>query len=501
MTRYLPIIPPDLDPRNEFQLAEAAKQRVVDASNGQLNDISAGSPVSALMEGHAFAQAELLYYLNAAPEAWTATFLSQVLGIQIIASRRSSVVLEFIRDAAVANTSFVLSSGFRVQSSSGIVFETQNTVEFLPNETIKYVLAESVTEGSDTNVAANTITTPLQNNAGFTSITNPAPAYGGIDGETYAEAKSRAFNQIRRRNPVSSLDYEDLTEDILGIGTRVKVSSSSTAPQVLVNDNLYVDGESNANQVFNAIKEYKSLIGEDPSLTASDISAVTRVLETKSQNTEHLFVSVRGANDTSIDPLLLDRTRQLLQNRSPSGLVIHVENALVQNVDVLVVLQEESLSEVNLIEQSLQEYFRSLNFGEAIDYSSVSALISINANVQDIFITSGLIVTNQGLNIESVVDNFELTLSKSGTTIYTRRAGEDSDVYFQNSDIIPAYGPGSLWFLDEVTVLPASEYLNTVKFGTLLECRSGGVSVRADGSGGTYTTANDRACDVLPDFT
>jgi hypothetical protein len=500
MTRYLPIIPPELDPRNEFQLAAEAKERVVSASNGQLNDISAGSPVSALMEGAAFAGAELLNYLNQSPEAWTSTFLSQVLGIQIIASRPSSVVMEFTREDAVVDSPFIVSSGFRIQASNGTIFETASSLNFAPGEQIKYVIANSITEGSATNVAARTINTPLQSLTGFTSITNPAAAFGGIEGESYNEAKARAFSQIRRRNPVSNLDYQDLVEDILGTRTRIRVTPTSSSPLVQVREGVYVEPNSDANSIFEALLAAKRITGQAVEVTEQDLEIVTNTVSSKTNNIEHVFISVRDREDVSIDPLLLDRTRQIVQNRAPSGIIIHVENALVHLFDIQVVLQDEDLSVSADIETALREYFLNLDFGSNIDYSEVTAIISQNANIVDAFFRTGSIVSDEGLDTESVVDYSVIDSSRSGTVILNRPAGQSTDIFFSNSDVIPAYGPSVLWKLDSVDVIPQSQFLQTVPYGTLLECRSDGTSVRADGTGGTFLTESDQSCStLLPD--
>lgn len=500
MTRYLPIISPELDPRNEFQLASEAKERVVIASNGQLNDISPGSPVSALMEGFAFAQAELLNYLNIAPEAWTSTFLSQVLGIQIIASRSSSAVIEFIREDGAVGESFLIPARFRLQASNGVIFETQSAVSFAPNEQIKYVIANSVTEGSTSNVAANTINTPLQPLTGFSSITNPSAAYGGIDGESYNEAKSRAFSQIRRRNPVSGLDFEDLVEDILGEGIRIRVNSNSSSPMVQVRTGTFVDSNSDANAVFEALLNTKRITGQPVEVTETDIDIVAKSLSLQNRDQEHIFISVRSINNSSIDTALLERTRLLVQNRAPIGYIVHIENALVHNVDVQIIVQDNDVSLAPRIESRIRDYFENLDFGENVDYSEVSAIASQLVNISDLFFRTGLIISNQGLPEESIVDNYVVTASRAGNTILARPQGQETGFFFSSTDIIPAYGPNILWNLGSVTVLPSSEFLNTAVYGTLLECRNDGSSVRADGAGGTYVTNDDPACvNLFPD--
>jgi hypothetical protein len=69
MPNYAPLPPIELDPRNESELVAAAAQRVYEASGATINDFSSGSPIMALLEGQAFAQAELLSFANSFPES------------------------------------------------------------------------------------------------------------------------------------------------------------------------------------------------------------------------------------------------------------------------------------------------------------------------------------------------------------------------------------------------------------------------------------------------
>ena len=496
MTRYTPIIPPSLDPRNEFVLAAEAKERVVQASNGLLTDISPGSPISALMEGHAFAQAELLYYLNQAPEAWTATFLAQVLGIQILSSQASSAVLEFTREESTINSSLLVSQGTRISTLDGIVFATQNALEFAPGEQIKYVIAQSTTEGANTNVAADTITSPSQSLTGIAGVTNPSPAYGGVDGETYNDAKSRAFNQIRRRNPVSVADFEDLTEDILGTGTIIRVTPNSSSPLVQVQDGLFVEPSSDADILFSALLEAKRITGQEQVITDQDVATVTATLNVKNPGIEHLFISVKTPAIESIDAELLRKAQQLIQNRSSAGLIVHVENALVQLVDIQVILQNNNTAVASEVSSLLTNYFNNLRFGANLDYSEITAIISRATNITDTFITTGAVIADEGLTTSSVVDNPIVTMSKTGITIFTRPSGSSGENFFEQGDVITPYANSVLWKLNTVSVLPSTDFLNVLRYGTLLECRSDQSSVRADGNGGTFITENDQACQI-----
>lgn len=507
MTRYIPIIPNSLDSRNEFQLAQEAKLKVLEASNGLLTDISTGSPISALCEGLAFAQAELLFALNSAPEAWTATFLSQVLGIQILAAQASLVVLEFTREENSFDSPLLIRRGFRVATNdSNIIFETQAALEFSPGERIKYIIAKATSEGSITNVAANTVTNPLQSIANFVSITNPAPAYGGLDGESYLEAKSRAFSQLRRRNPISVADFADLTEDILGVGTRVIVLDKSSAPFVAIRDGIYVQPNSTADETFEAILKYRRLTNQVEEITDNDVATVMRVLDSQSSTSEHLYIGVKGRNGDSIDINILERARLLIQNRAPIGTIIHIDNLTEQNVEIEVLLQTSDTSSAADIQSILESYFLDLDPGAALDYSQISAIISRAANIVNVNILTGNISANAGLPQQSIIDNSFKLLNKSGVAIYSRagniyNTGVNSSnifTYFESAEVIEAYSPSTVWNLTSVNVLPYDNEIIRSYYGALLECRNDTSAVRADGIGGTYIVANDRACINVP---
>ena len=82
MPQYAPLPNIDLDPRNETELVAAAAQRVFEASGSTINDFSAGSPITALLEGQAFAQAEFLQFANQFPESVLVEWIGPFLGAQ-----------------------------------------------------------------------------------------------------------------------------------------------------------------------------------------------------------------------------------------------------------------------------------------------------------------------------------------------------------------------------------------------------------------------------------
>ncbi len=82
MPSYAPLPNVLLDPRNEAELVQAAARRVYESSNATINDFSSGSPIMALLEGQAFAQAELLQFANQFPESVLVEWIGPFLGAQ-----------------------------------------------------------------------------------------------------------------------------------------------------------------------------------------------------------------------------------------------------------------------------------------------------------------------------------------------------------------------------------------------------------------------------------
>ena len=93
---YGPILPLQLDPRNTSALVRDTQTKIFLESDGSLNDFSPASPLSAIVEGQAYAQNELLYYLNSLPEAYTLQWLRQ-LGIQRSIGAKSVAEVSFIK--------------------------------------------------------------------------------------------------------------------------------------------------------------------------------------------------------------------------------------------------------------------------------------------------------------------------------------------------------------------------------------------------------------------
>jgi hypothetical protein len=225
--RYAPLPSIALDPRNEAELVQAASQKVYQASNQTLNDFSAGNPLAALLEGQAFAQGEFLFWANQLPQSILIEWLGPFLG----AMRRLGTpsVARLLLTVPPSDTTTFIPSGSAFTTNSNLTggeqftFITSSEVTIPAGQSSAYVPVSSQYVGSVYNVPANSITGVSAINVNGLEATNPQPAVGGSDVETYQEVQERFFTLIRRPNPVSSQDWKDFFEDFYGVGTLTSV--------------------------------------------------------------------------------------------------------------------------------------------------------------------------------------------------------------------------------------------------------------------------------------
>ena len=227
MPRYAPLPAVSIDPRNEAEIAQQAAQVVYEASNQTLNDFSSGNPLAALIQGQSFAQGEFLFWANQLPESILIEWIGPFLG----AMRRlgTSSVAQLVVTISPSNTDTVIPVGSNFTTNatvtSGEAITFINTEAFVipaGQSTVKVNVASQYV-GSQYNCPADSITgSPAIGIAGLT-VTNPQPAVGGSDVETFAEVQERFFTLIRRKNPVSQEDWQGFFEDFYGAGTLTSV--------------------------------------------------------------------------------------------------------------------------------------------------------------------------------------------------------------------------------------------------------------------------------------
>ena len=218
-----PILPLQLDPRNTSALVRDMQTKIFLESDGQLNDFSPASPLSALVEGQAFAQAELLYYLNSLPEAYTLQWLRQ-LGIQRAVGARSVVEVTFIKKRGF-NRSVVIPANTIVSTSSNLNFILKEEVRIGDIQSSAKGIVESEKWGRVYNVAPGSIEKINRNILGLERATNLTASQGGKDLESIESLKTKAFSLLRRRGLISAEDYQNEIALIAPSTSIVKVLS------------------------------------------------------------------------------------------------------------------------------------------------------------------------------------------------------------------------------------------------------------------------------------
>ncbi len=248
MPRYAPLPAVNIDPRTEAQLVNEAAKRVYDASNAKLNDFSAGNPLMALLEGQAFAQGEFLFWANQLPQSilieWIGPFLGAMRRLGTPSTTRLVVNIQPQGFQSVIPAGTIFSTNANLTGGESLDFVTTQDLVFAANESSGQVPASSVLVGTFNNVAPDTITQATSLDILVESVTNTIAAVGGSDVETLDETQERFFTLIRRRNPVSAQDWQDVFEDLFGVGTFTAVlpNRSSQYNYVWLNDYMGANG-------------------------------------------------------------------------------------------------------------------------------------------------------------------------------------------------------------------------------------------------------------------
>ena len=218
---YGPILPLQLDSRNTEALVRALQTRIYLESGGELNDFTPASPLSAITEGQAFAQAELLYYLNNLPEAFSLQWLRQ-LGVQRKIGSRALVDVTFYKVPGYQRV-LIIPKGTKLIANGSQVFVTLAEARVSESEFSATVSCQSERWGEAYNVAAGEVNKIEKNFAGLEFLRNEQSAVGGTDTESVSQMKSRAFEVLSRRNLTTSGDFENEVRTLVPESNLVKV--------------------------------------------------------------------------------------------------------------------------------------------------------------------------------------------------------------------------------------------------------------------------------------
>ena len=249
MPRYAPLPSVSIDPRNEFELRQAAAQTVYEASNKTLNDFSSGNPLAVLLEGQAFAQGELLFWANQLPDKILIEWIGPFLGAMRRLGTPAATLVKVTIPPQNTDVTIPAGSSFNTDSQlsggQSFTFINANSATIPAGDFEISVPVYSKFVGSIYNVPANAISLPPSIGVTGMSASNPQPAVGGSDVETYEEVQERFFTLIRRRNPLSQEDWRDFFIDLYGAGTLTSVqpNRSSVVSYSYLNDYVLPNGQ------------------------------------------------------------------------------------------------------------------------------------------------------------------------------------------------------------------------------------------------------------------
>lgn len=233
MARFAPLPIISIDPRNEAQLVQNASQTVYEASNRTLNDFSAGNPLAALLEGQAFAQGEFLFWANQLPDKilieWIGPFLGAMRKLGTPATAQLEVSISPRNAATIIPAGTTFNTNPQLTSGVSIPFISSSDLTIPAGEFLGKVTVYSKFTGTANNAPANSITVSTSSGSVSYTVTNPEPAVGGTDIETYQEIQERFFNLIRRPNPISATDWENFFIDLYGSGTLTSVQPNRSS--------------------------------------------------------------------------------------------------------------------------------------------------------------------------------------------------------------------------------------------------------------------------------
>ena len=196
-----------------------------------LTDYSPGSPHVVIAEAVAWAQALSLYHIARLPEILEEYVVRVLYGGQEAPATpsRTTLVLTFSTPAPSggrvipANTAFAGPGGLIFVNPAPYTYPAESYGNEMSGGSYLYQIpVVCTTAGARTNVPANTITRPQTAIPGLVSVTNPLPATGGRDAETYEEMRNRLLRTPPDSKLVTQGDYEEFVRYYYG-GGRVYV--------------------------------------------------------------------------------------------------------------------------------------------------------------------------------------------------------------------------------------------------------------------------------------
>lgn len=299
---YGPILPLRLDGRNLNELVRSIQSRINLESGGVLTDFTPASPLASISEGQAFAQAELNYYLNNLPEAFSLQWFRQ-LGVQRIVGSRSVVTVSFTPVAGYQG-GVVIPKDTKLLTGSGLVFILNEDVVMEAGSTGVTGVARSERWGSIYNVNPGEINRVDGRFLGLGAVNNLEAATGGRDLETIDQMKTRAFELMARRNLTTANDFEGELRTLAPDAQIVKVLTYEERFDLLPQDTggiFIVASDGNGSPISSASKlaitsalKNRVVLGTNVSILSPNVIPLDIVIDIY-YNPDNLTMSIDNA--------------------------------------------------------------------------------------------------------------------------------------------------------------------------------------------------------------
>lgn len=424
---YGPILPLQLDSRNTAALVRAIQTRMNLESGGELNDFTPASPLAAISEGQAFAQAELLYYLNNLPEAFSLQWLRQ-LGIQRRIGAKALVDVTFYKVPGYSRV-VIIPKGTKVFANNGLEYEILEEVRILESQDSDTVICRSSKWGSVHNVGEGEINKIERAFVGLESLRNNSSAAGGKDLESLNSMKQRAFEVLSRRNLTTASDFENEVATLAPEASLIKVLTYEERYQLssALSGNIVICiGDESGNSLSDTTLQYviesiknRVTLGTNVSLITPEIIPIDLVLEVYydpaeiSGNTDLRANSILTTLQEYINPLNLSLGSPLSYQDVLRKLYEFSFIKTINTLDMKLMIRDSANVEGLCAGFSGEE---SETLGKCLfDYLSV-----VNSDNQDFIPSSGIIsykLYNAQITFTSVNDFSPLTYTY--TDLYT----------------------------------------------------------------------------------
>jgi|LSQX01.2.fsa_nt_gb uncharacterized phage protein gp47/JayE len=221
-----------------------------------LTDFSIGSTIRTLFEAVAFEIEELYVSIKTAIETAIRESVYLTFGFERRPAIRSTTTL--IITLFTPHEAFIIPKGTRFATSEGITFATVNDVSIDAADTTKDLLVMCTTAGSIGNVAANTITTMVDNIPIIKSVTNPEVVTNGRNMESDASRKTRFVSYIRS---LSKGTLEALRYALSTVPEITSISIAESLPgivKIYISTTTGIVSDEVMNKAKEAIEKYRA---------------------------------------------------------------------------------------------------------------------------------------------------------------------------------------------------------------------------------------------------